>query len=202
MIKAGTDIHLQDPRFEERTLRAGSVVSDDDDHVIGGFEAEAVPAEAGDTLLLYYEENRHFVQQAVEVLEVVEREPSLLLALGPLGDPVLAESRQRYRVTTVNAGVTACIGEEDDRPVLDVSVTGFSALLEERHAPGTVLPVMLRHGEEAYVGRAIVVDLRDHEGGLKYGMRPVETDTEDGRDLERGLTEINLAVQRAQLRRT
>ena len=203
-MKPGIDFHLRDPHVDDqRVLYGGMLIAcSEEDRWIAAFTGVPFEVAAGDELLVYYEVDRHFVQQPMQVLEVVETVPELVLAFEVTADPISAEERLHHRVSTLTAGVVASVGEESGCPVLDVSVEGFSVLACERHAVGTVLPVALVSGGERYEGRACIQSIRQRNPHrMRYGLRLVEVDTADAAGLAAGLQEITLDVQRRQLRR-
>ena len=59
--------------------------------------------EAGQEITVFYEIKREFMQQPVQIDSVEPGEEGPVARYFALGDPVSAESRQHYRVTTITA---------------------------------------------------------------------------------------------------
>jgi hypothetical protein len=119
-----------------------------------------------------------------------------------VGDPISAEHRHHYRVSTITAGIEARMGAEDGLPVQDLSATGFSVLANELYSIGQTVDVAVFHGDECCHGKAAIQSLRELESGrMRYGLRAIEEDPR-ARDFLATLQRISLAVQREQLQRS
>ncbi|MHC4589250.1 MAG: hypothetical protein ACYTAQ_07895, partial [Planctomycetota bacterium] len=73
-------------------------------------EESNVPLEAGKDLFIYYERKRKFVKQAARIDAVMQTNPALVVGFQLTGEPVSAESREWFRVSTVMANLTADFG--------------------------------------------------------------------------------------------
>ncbi|MEZ4333101.1 MAG: hypothetical protein R3F35_15180 [Myxococcota bacterium] len=157
------------------------------------------------------DEGRHDAQANEAVVEPAAvpsapdgRDPNEgpIFVLEPVGDPISAEARQTYRVTTIGARIEARVGSESGLPVQDLSSTGFAVLASEIYLVGQTVDVAIRHGDEACTGKASVQSFRELDSGrLRYGLRAIAEDPR-AQDFLSTLQRISLAVQRDQLKRS
>lgn len=125
-----------------------------------------------------------------------------VFVIEPVGDPISAESRQSYRVSTISAGIEARMGGETGLQVQDLSATGFALLADKKYKIGQTVEVAIRYGDEACHGKAAIQSFRELESGrLRYGVRAIEEDPH-AQTFLRTLQRISLAVQREQLARS
>ena len=135
-----------------------------------------------------------------EAPPVEDRGP--VFVLEAIGDPISAESRQYYRVSTISAKIEARFGKGGKLQVQDLSATGFAVLADEKFKIGQLVDVSIRHEDEACHGKVAIQSFRELESGkLRYGLRAIEEDPH-ARDFLKTLHRISLAVQRDQLART
>ncbi|MFO0690867.1 MAG: hypothetical protein U0900_19380 [Myxococcota bacterium] len=125
-----------------------------------------------------------------------------VFVIEPVGDPISAENRQSYRVSTISAGIQARMGGESGLQVQDLSATGFALLADKKYKIGQTVEVAIRYGDEACHGKASIQSFRELESGrLRYGVRAIEEDPH-AQTFLRTLQRISLAVQREQLARS
>ena len=216
MIKAGSDILFQEPNCDTRRLRRSIVTAVDGDSISIQFAAEPFDFEVDQEVLMYFNGKREFMQQMGRVTEIVTADaagdagesPSVdapgatTFVLAPLGDPVSAESRQFYRVSTMSAGLKATVDGVSDLLVQDLSATGFAVIASKEYSLGETLDIEIAHEGDACHGIASVQSVREFgPGRIRYGMRAIEEDPHTSEFLE-VLQRISLAVQRQQLQRT
>jgi len=126
---------------------------------------------------------------------------SQIVGIRPIGDPVSAEGRQCYRVSTLIANLTATLGKKENCQLADVSTTGFSIISSESFSIGNQVPVELRYEQERFPGIGCIQSIKEiGPNRYRYGMHCVES-KKTGSDLTRGLQHISMAVQRIQLKR-
>lgn len=208
MIKAGTDILFQEPSSKTRRLRRSVVVDAAADTVAVKFAAEPFDFEVDQEVLMYFNVKREFMQQLGRVVEVNIPEPSeggeaeeTTFVLAPIGDPISAESRKFYRVSTISADLKAKVGDETDVKVQDLSSTGFAIIASKEYSLGETLNVEIAHEAEQCHGVASVQSVREFgPGRIRYGLRALEEDPHTN-DFLQVLQRISLAVQREQLQR-
>ena len=208
MIKTGCDILFQEPTCDTRRLRRSVVVEASNDEFSIQFVAEPFAFEMDQEVLMYFNGKREFMQQVGRIKAVAECEAEEggsegpIYTIEPIGDPISAESRENYRVSTISAGLEARVGAEENLQVQDLSSTGFAVLAGEDYSLGQTVEVSIAHGEEQCHGIAAVQSVRDFGAGrIRYGMRAIEEDPHTGEFLE-VLQRISLAVQREQLQRS
>ena len=186
-----------------RLLHPGRIVEAQDGAWKGELsEADELFVEENQSVLVYFEDDRAFKQVAAHIISIVETEPRLVIIFQLTGDPVSAESRQCYRVSTLMLNVVATCGGEDDCRVLDLSASGLCLWATARHELGDVVHVRLRYDGREFSGKAAVHGIRELDNGcIRYGLHHVE-DRHGGGDLQRGLQYANASIQRLHLQRT
>jgi hypothetical protein len=141
------------------------------------------------------------VKQPAHLDSVMETGPTPLVGFRTTGEPTSAEGRDRFRVSTVMANLTASVGAEPECPLLDISSTGFAVEATQRYEIGQVVSVTLRYQGRLFSGKARVQSIREREmGSIRYGLHALEDKTSGG-DLQKGQQHISAAVEREQLRR-
>jgi hypothetical protein len=177
------------------------------------FVGEPFAFELDQEVLMFFMAKREFMQQIGRITEIeavaAPVDPAAdamkegpVFVIEPIGDPISAESRQNYRVSTISAGIQAQLGGESNLQVQDLSATGFAVLADAQYAIGQVIDVKVRHGEESCHGIVSIQSFRELESGrLRYGLRAIEKDPH-AKDFLATLQRISLAVQREQLQRS
>lgn len=229
MLKLGNDVLFQEPTVSSRRLRRSVVIAIGEESISVRFVGVPFDFVVDQEVLMFFTAKREFMQQigritaiempapppaAPEAGEAGEAAPPIDAAAaaaskeGPVfvietvGDPISAESRQCYRVSTISAGIEAHFGQESNLQVQDLSATGFAVLADTRYAIGQVVDVKVRHGEESCHGLVSIQSFRELESGrLRYGLRAIEKDPH-ARIFLATLQRISLAVQREQLQRS
>lgn len=213
MLKLGNDVLFQEPTVSSRRLRRSVVVAVGEDSISVRFVGEPFAFAIDQDVLMYFTGKREFMQQIGRILEIEAQAAPVdasapavkegpVFVIQPVGDPISAEARQHYRVSTISAGIEARMGEEGSLQVQDLSATGFAVLADQQYAIGQVVEVSIRHGEEACHGLVAVQSFRELESGrLRYGLRAIEKDPH-AKDFVATLQRISLAVQREQLQRS
>jgi len=164
-------------------------------------EDPELPLEAELEFLLYFEKQRKFMQQPARVEALLEGEQGVVAVLKTVGEPVSAESRQCYRVSTVLSKLTATFGGVDDCSLRDVSVTGFSVLAKKQYKNGQVIDAELRFEGKKYIGKTSIQSVTPMEDGLvRYGVNCVKA-AASPTALDKGVQKISMATQRQQLNR-
>ncbi len=214
MFKIGNDVLFQEPAASGRRLRRSVVVATAEDAISVRFVGKPFEFAVDQEVLMYFTPKREFMQQigritAIEVAdthvnpeqaEVEDRGP--IFVLEPVGDPISAESRQYYRVSTISARIEARFGKGANLQVQDLSATGFAVLADERFSIGQMIDVAIRHEDESCHGKVSIQSIRELESGkLRYGVRAIEEDPH-ARNFLKTLHRISFAVQRDQLART
>ena len=205
-MKTGIDILFQEPTCTARRLRRSVVVETSNDTFSIRFVAEAFAFEVEQEVLMYFSGKTEFLQQVGCIKEIIEAEEGSdegpLFVIAPVGDPISAESRQTYRVSTISANLEARVGEEENLQVQDLSSTGFAVLAGDDYQLGQTVEVGIAHDDQQCHGRASVQSVRPMgPRRIRYGLRAIEDDPHTGEFLQ-VLQQISLAVQREQLQRS
>ncbi len=203
MIQAEDGIFIQIPgESEQRVLHPANIVGYQDGVYTIALEEDDITLEVEQDLLIFYERIRDFVQQTAQVEAVLDApDESQIVGIRPIGDPVSAESRQCYRVSTLIANLSATMGQQENCQLADVSSTGFSIISSESFSIGNQVPVELRYENERFPGIGCIQSIKElGPNRYRYGLHCIET-KKSGSDLTRGLQHISTAVQRIQLKR-
>ena len=185
----------------ERILHPAKVTSRENDiYMTARVEEAELPLAEDQDVLIYYENDREFMQQPAHILAVSADEPGLVIQISTTGDPVSAESRQYYRASAVMSGLTVEFGAERDCPLLDVSCTGFAVAAREEYEIGSLVDAVLRFEGKEYLGTVCVQSKRElTKGRTRYGLFCF--DCQESGDMPGGLHRMNVSLQRQQLSR-
>lgn len=201
MVGIGEGLFLHIPSGSpERVLRPAKVVGVKGGTYVAEVEDPELVLEAGQEVLVCYEKDRHFTQQPARVESVIDTEPSLVISFLTTGQPVSAENRECYRVSTVMSDLFADLGPEKGCRLLNVSLTGFSVIAAGTYGIGEALDVKLHYEGETFAGKACIQSIKDlSRGRRRFGLLGL-FDRQSGRDLQNGLRRMTVNVQREQLR--
>ncbi len=164
-------------------------------------ENPELPLEAEQELLIYFEKNRKFMQQPAKVEALLEGEEGVVAAMKTVGEPVSAESRQCYRVSTALSKLTTTFDGVGGCSLRDVSVTGFSVLSKKQYKNGQIIDAEIRFEGKRYVGKTSIQSVTPMEDGqIRYGVNCVKA-AASATSLSKGVQQISMSVQRQQLNR-
>ena len=208
MAKLATRFLLRIPNAPEgRTLYPGTVTLCGQGLYTAELESgeENLPIEPEQFVQLLFHDGHTFLQQGAEVVGVEELEVdgdvTTTVQFRIAGEPVSAESRECYRVSTAIACHSVVVDDAHRCPVTDACATGLSFVSSEAWAAGDVVTVKLTFENQTYTGRCSVQSVRRmRRGRLRYGLYCIE----DGRtrgSLPKGLQKLSMAVQREHLSR-
>ncbi len=225
MFCKGTILFLQFPH-ESRTrlLHQGTVLDVSPGAFQAMFEEEKLPIAAGQELMIYFDRQGKFLKQPARVIvvhdpastETTPADPAaeqggddsvpmaqaigLVCALQPVGQPVSAESRQSYRVSTVISDRRAELNGEMCK-LLDVSASGYAVISRKQYKFGQILEGAVTLHHETFRGQVCVQSIRElGEGRYRYGLYCAEDRAQRG-GLKEGLPKLTMALQIEQLRR-
>jgi len=216
------DLFVQLPNeTASRVLHGATTVRRDNDTWLIRVDDDTLPFEPGQSLFVYFERQREFMQQPATVVaievepapEATDAEPGatserqahsdsgVTLQLQTHGQAVSAESRQCYRASTAVSKRTATLDDESDCLLLDVSMTGFAVRSRTARQVGDIVKTVLHENGRTWSGHACIQSVREIiPGQWRYGLHCADSKATEG-DLHKGLQSINLAVQREQLKR-
>lgn len=226
MLPPGSTLFVNFPEeSKQRVLHPARVLRHNSEGLVVRCDEPGLPLVPDRAVRLYFESKLKFAQQAgrVEAVfgegEMPARSPAdtaayaehaganAAVSLGAvfivrtLGEPVSAEGRECYRVSTLTAGIGADLGNEPNAVLADVSVTGFSIISNRQHASGSVLPIILHHEGQRYAGNAAIQSVNTlDDGRFRYGFLCADEKSHHTA-LKQGLQQISVAVQRQQLKR-
>ncbi len=206
MLSVDTNFFLQVPdESEQRILHPGTVISVDGELHTASLDQEELPVEVGQPIQVYYEVQSEFMQQHGRIEAVMRGEPDNVLkkiiGFTATGEPMSAEERQCYRVSTVTARMTVRVETDNEYPLIDVSATGLSFTAPHVYHFGQIVKVQITHDNHNYRGEGHIQSIRVLTNGkTRYGIHCVD-DGESNIPFSKGLQQINIAVQRSHLRR-
>lgn len=218
MIRAGDRFYVQIPNQSgKRILHPATVVEHEDSKYTAEVEVSSPPLEAGNDIIIFFELKKEFMQQSgridmikpsdeptddsVDNSSQTNRFQGTAIGFQLVGEPVSAENRQCYRVSTVMVDLTATLEGEANCHLLDISSSGFSLLSTREHAYGSLVEVTLEYGQNKYSGQARIQNIIEHPRGVfRYGLYGIEDKKVDS-ELTKGRQVISMDIQRLQLRR-
>ena len=218
MLTKGMDFYVQIPQESNARVLHPATITDIDPKsqmLSGDILLPTAALHEGDEIRVYFDRNRDFMQQPASVTAVLGETPlvksdnvlddsarlKLAVNLQTQGEPVSAESRQSYRVSTISAKLTAQLGLEAECPLLDISATGFSVISTEDHDLGAQKPVDIIKDGNRFTGAACIQSKRTlSRNRIRYGLHSIE-DKKLGGNLMLGMQTFSMLVQRQQLQR-
>lgn len=203
MLKVRNDVFLHlAGESEHETLHPCGVVEVTSNGFTAEIEEDDLVPETGQEILIYYNLRRQFVNQSARIDTVRETEPDenghskVLVGIETTGEPVSAEARQCYRVSTVLAELAVSFGGCDDCPVTDVSPTGFGVISPKKFRVGRIITATFQYENLQHTGPVCIQSMRPQRGGrFRYGVHCVS------REFQAVVQRISMALQRQQLRR-
>ncbi len=173
MLKEGSSVYLGlDDPSGGRVLRPGIIAAIAKDRCTIGFENSELSIKTGDERLIYYHEFQEFVQRRVRVEEQSETGPLSRVVMKFIGDAISADTRQEYRVSAINAGLTATLDTEESCTIQEISRSGLGLVSDRKYTIGQILNVTLHFVGEDYSGQMVIEWLRQLDGDRnQYGLR-------------------------------
>ena len=127
MIKPSQEVFIRQPiEEEERVLHVGLCLEWNEDAMGVAIHDSDLELEVEQEILIYFHDRNLFLQIPVRITKAIADGQTLLLELEPLGDPISAEGRDNFRISTITSGLKALIDGKDRCPVRDISATGFA----------------------------------------------------------------------------
>ena len=200
MLKEGYPVYLglDDPSGDP-VLQVGIIAGIAQDRCTIEFKNSELPIQTGDGWLIYYRGIQEFVQRRVKVDERSENGPVSRVVMKFIGDAISAETRQEYRVSAINAGLTATLDTEEGCTVQEISMSGLGLVSNRKYSIGQILNVTLHFEDDHFSGQVVVEWIRQLNGDrTRYGLRGV-FGTKGIDTLRIGLMRFTLAVHRQNL---
>ena len=202
VLKEGSPVYLGlDDPSGGRVLHPGIIAEIVQDRCTIEFENSELPIRTGDGCLIYYHEFQEFVQRPVKVEEQSEIGPLSRVVMKFIGNSISADSRQEYRVSAINAGLTVSLGTEEGCTIQEISMSGLGLVSDRKYSTGQILNVTLHFEDEGFSGRMVIEWIRQLGGDrTQYGLCGL-FDAEGSDTLRIGLMRFTRAVQRQNLQR-
>jgi hypothetical protein len=184
-------IYLQRDVTVTRTdLLPGRVLWVDGAMIAAEVDVATFPDAAGKKLTILFEDGRRFVMQEAVVEGVIDHEAvdersydeqsrmnfdqdsrPVVVTLKRIGDPVLAESRECYRVRTVPFNMTVSFGGCPECALTDISQTGFAVVSDESFEPNSAVEAVLPGKDGLVEGHVRIQSVRKlRNGRFRYGV--------------------------------
>lgn len=205
MLNIGTELFVRIPEdFEQRILHPAKVTAIENDLYSFEFEESDLDLQPKTEIVVYYAVEQEFLQQTARI-EMISPDPEAdvgpIIGVSITGEPVSAESRHCFRVSTALGNLEADIATEQRCKLMDVSPTGFAVAADGAYGIGNVINAVLRHDGKRYKGRVCVQSIKAlRTGKVRYGFYCTD-DHGPNSNLPQGLQKIRAAMQREQLRR-
>ena len=202
VLKEGSSVYLgRDDPSGGRVLRPGTIAAIAQDRCTIRFENSELSIKIGDGRLIYYHEFQEFVQRRVRVEEQSETGPLLRVVMKFIGDAVSADTRQEYRVSAINAGLTVTLDTEEGCTIQEISMSGLGLVSDRKYSIGQILDATLHFEDDHFSGQVVVEWIRQLDGDrTRYGLRGL-FDANGSDTLRIGLMRFTLAVHRQNLQR-
>lgn len=219
MPAIGSDIYLQGTGKAARTLYLSQLVQSSGNTWTLEFgentffldpEGNWMCPQPQQEVVIYYAQNRDFFKQSARVQEVIEADAdedgsvsgqavatrTVRLQIETRGEPVSADNRECFRISTVFAELYVTVGECDSCRLVDISPTGFAVLSADEHEVGKVLSASAQYNGISASGPVCVMSVRQVRGGqFRYGLRCIDKAFQDE------VRKLSMELQRLQLRR-
>ncbi len=202
MLKEGSPVYLGlDDPSGGRVLYAGIITAIAQDRWTIDFEDSELPIKTGDGWLICYHEFQEFIQRRVQVEEQSETGLLSRVVMKFMGDVISADSRQEYRESAINAGLTVTLDTEEGCTIQEISMSGLGLVSDRKYSIGQILNVTLHFEDEDFSGRMVIEWIRQLDGDrTQYGLCGL-FDAKNGDTLRSGLLRFTLAVHRQILQR-
>ncbi|HIE97993.1 MAG: hypothetical protein ABGZ23_09525 [Fuerstiella sp.] len=216
-LKTDDFIYLQRDVSDTQTdLLPGRVLWTNDNLVAAEMDVVTFPYDTGNKVRILFEDGRRFVAQDAVVEGLIDREaaddPSFeqlsrmdydqesqpaVVVLERIGQPILAENRECYRVRTSALNVTVEFGNCPECELADISQTGFAVFSDEVLEQSSVVDAALPSGDSVIRGNVRIQSVRQlRNGRYRYGVAVI------GRGLQNACGSLAAELQRQVLRRT
>jgi hypothetical protein len=178
VLREGSPVYLRlDDSSGDRVLHAGIIAATAGDRWTIEFENSELPIKTGDGRRIYYHEFQEFIQRRVQVEEQSKKGSRLRVVMKVIGDAVSVDTRQEYRVSAIDAGLTATLDTEEGCTIQNISMSGLGLVSGRKYSIGQTLDVTLHFDDEDFSGRVVVEWIRQLDGDrTRYGLRGVFDD--------------------------
>ena len=213
MLNLEQDVFLQPASKSRRLLHPGKVVRIRHQSLTVILEENLASSDiTGDDglclkrdqkIFIYFNRQRNFLKQAARIVDVSETateseqdESNNCVRLETEGEPVPAENRESYRVSTVHAELTATFGEIAECALVDISAKGFAVISPQKYTVGQLVTAAPHYEDFQSVGKVCIQSAQAlKDGRFRYGVVCVE------KNFQAKVQKLCMLLQRQQLRR-
>jgi hypothetical protein len=186
---------------ETRVLHPATITEAGERSYTAQLDEPDLPFVAGQDVFVYFDSRRRFLKQAARIDVVMQTAPKIVVGFRTIGEPMPAESRERYRVFTAVSDLTVGFGAEKGCRLLDVSSVGLAVEATQRYQVGDVVTVTLSFEGRQYDGQGRIQSIRElSPNRYRYGVHSIKDRTAGG-NLLKGQQIVSAALERQQLRR-
>jgi hypothetical protein len=200
VLKEGIPVYLGlDGPSDGRVLHPGIIAAIAQDRCTIEFKNSELSIKTGDRYLIYYNEFQEFVRREVKVEEQSETGSLSRVVMRIIGDSISADTRQEYRVSAIDAGLTVTLDAEESCTVQEISTSGLGLVSDQEYSIGQILNVTLHFEGEDPSGQMVIEWIRQLDGDrTQYGLRGL-FDAKGSDTLRVGLMRFTRAVHRQKL---
>ena len=185
----------------QRVLHPAEILNSMKRVITAKLQTTELECELGQKLMVYYQIGDKFLKQAALIESCDTSEELAEIQFTFLDEPVSAEQRETYRVSTGMEDLYVDISDEIGCKLLDISVTGCSFISNVQYLLGQLVHITIYHKGEPIKGEAVVQSVRQYDAErTRYGLYCIIVSDTDG-TLKRCLREITMTMQRSQLQR-
>jgi hypothetical protein len=202
VLKEGNPVYLglDDPSCG-RVLHPGVITAIAQNRCTIEFENSELPINTSDGYPIYYHEFQKFVQRRAKVEEQSETGRRSRVLMKFISDAISADTRQEYRVSAINAGLTLTLDTEDGCSIYEISMSGVGFVSDRKYSVGQILNVTLHSKDEDFRGQMVIEWIRQLDGDrARYGLRGL-FDAKCSDTLRIGLMRFTREVHRQNLQR-
>ena len=201
MIQSGQDIYIHFAGGTNlRVLHAAKATSRVDDIItVTYLEPDGLPTEPSESMTVFFHGPAEFMQQSGEITEFEDDEGEMQVGIKLIGEPVSAETRKCFRVSTVLAEYEAKLGSLGSCKLVDVSAAGVGFLTNTRLSLGDSIDIEMTLAGKTCKGKGFIQSVKEVKAGYRYGL--LCTGDKGVGDLPKGLQRLTMDAQRTQLRR-
>lgn len=136
-MKPGQEVYVRLPNEEqERVLHTCLCLEWDEHGAVLSINDTEIGPEPGQDILIYFNEKTKFLQMAVRITRATHEGAALLIELERQSNPISADGRETFRITTLTSGIEAQVDDKDRCSLRDISVVGFAIITSESYQMG------------------------------------------------------------------
>jgi hypothetical protein len=199
MLANETQIYLLIPSSgKEKTLYPAKITGREAGTILAKFDEPLGLSPGLEIVIFFHTDAGKFVQQGAQIVASPETAQSSDFAFKTTSEPISAERRQIYRVSTALCHITATIGQEKNCQVVDVSSEGCAVVTGQELAIGSTVKITFGGQAPAVCADARVQTVKQlSPTRFRYGLYVPDKKS----PARKALAAVAMEVQREQLKR-